>query len=260
MSQRTAENTRWGVGGGAVAWLVQSWNKLKSYIELELDGALTQIFTDPHAYIILKYGVESLWTAFIGGALIAVARDRKSQPDPIQVRPPGVVQTPVVAPVPPPVIRSSVIDMQKLRQELERDEGVRYEIYNDTRNLKTAGIGHLLTRQDPEYNEPVGTPVSEQRVQDWFSQDVSKAIADARALVPNLESHPSAVVHALINMAFNLGRTRLSKFKKTLSLINSRQYEEASLEALNSRWASQVGRRANRISVALANADNINLA
>ena len=53
---------------------------------------------------------------------------------------------------------------------------------------------------------------------------------------------------ALLNMAYNVGTPTLMKFQKTLGLLESGQYEEASKEVLNSRWAKQVGRRADFIS------------
>ena len=49
-------------------------------------------------------------------------------------------------------------------------------------------------------------------------------------------------------MAFNMGTNGLLKFKKTLALIESGDYQTASAEMLNSRWAKQVGSRAEKLS------------
>ena len=48
------------------------------------------------------------------------------------------------------------MNIEKLRKELEIDEGVKYEIYLDHLGLPTFGIGHLVTKSDPEFGEPVG--------------------------------------------------------------------------------------------------------
>ena len=56
------------------------------------------------------------------------------------------------------------MDIDKLREQLEIDEGVKYEIYKDHLGYTTCGIGHLILESDPEHGEPVGTAISEERV------------------------------------------------------------------------------------------------
>lgn len=153
------------------------------------------------------------------------------------------------------VVPPSRIDMTKLRNELVRDEGVRDEVYEDSLGNRTAGIGHLLIPSDKEYTKPVGTPVPKTRIDSWFASDITKAIADARSLVPQLETHPPEVVRAVINMAFNLGRKGLGEFRNTLKHINAREYQAAALESQNSLWADQVGARSDRIAAALSGAE-----
>ena len=48
-------------------------------------------------------------------------------------------------------------------------------------------------------------------------------------------------------MCFNLGRPRLSNFKKFLAALEEGDYEKAAVEMMDSRWASQVGDRAVRL-------------
>ena len=52
--------------------------------------------------------------------------------------------------------------------QLKIDEGVKYEIYKDHLGYPTFGVGHLITEDDPEYGEPVGTPITEERVRACF--------------------------------------------------------------------------------------------
>jgi len=52
----------------------------------------------------------------------------------------------------------------------------------------------------------------------------------------------------LINMVFNLGWPRLSKFNKMLLALDNGDFGRASEEMLDSRWARQVGNRAIELS------------
>ena len=52
------------------------------------------------------------------------------------------------------------MNIEQLRKELEVDEGVKYEIYNDHLGYPTFGIGHLVRDTDPEHGKEIGTPVS----------------------------------------------------------------------------------------------------
>tara|TARA_R110002167_G_scaffold19341_2_gene71521 strand:+ start:8592 stop:9008 length:417 start_codon:yes stop_codon:yes gene_type:complete len=63
---------------------------------------------------------------------------------------------------------------------------------------------------------------------------------------------PDAKQGVLINMCFNLGLTRLLKFKKMLAALEVKDYKEASIQMLDSKWAGQVGERAVRLSEAMA--------
>lgn len=60
---------------------------------------------------------------------------------------------------------------------------------------------------------------------------------------------PPGVRAALINMCFNLGITRLRGFKKMITALNIKNYTVAAEEALNSKWAMQVGKRAKDVAL-----------
>ena len=53
---------------------------------------------------------------------------------------------------------------------------------------------------------------------------------------------------AVIDMSFNLGATKLAGFAKTREALINKDYAEASKQMLDSKWAGQVGKRANRLS------------
>jgi lysozyme len=139
------------------------------------------------------------------------------------------------------------MNIDKLRDTLKIDEGVKYEIYNDHLGYPTFGIGHLVVESDAEHGQPVGTPVSEDRVNSVFEKDVAIMIDEAKKIFPNLEELPEEAQQVIVNMTFNMGRPRLSQFKKFIAGVNAGDWNKAAVEMMDSRWAKQVGARAERL-------------
>ena len=139
------------------------------------------------------------------------------------------------------------MNIDKLRDTLKIDEGVKYEIYNDHLGYPTFGIGHLVVESDEEYGKPVGTPVSEDRVNSVFEKDVAIMIDEAKKIFPNLDELPEEAQQVIVNMTFNMGRPRLSQFKKFIAGVNAGDWNKAAVEMMDSRWAKQVGARAERL-------------
>ena len=140
------------------------------------------------------------------------------------------------------------MDINKLREQLKIDEGVEYRVYNDHLGYKTLGIGHLVVPGDLEYDAPVGTHVSEDRVNEIFDKDVITYIDEAKKVFGNLEGMPEEAQQVIVNMCFNMGAPRLAKFKNFIRAIHDEDWATASVEMLDSKWATQVGPRANRLA------------
>ena len=139
------------------------------------------------------------------------------------------------------------MDIEKLREEIETDEGNVNEIYLDHLSLETFGIGHLVKNTDPEYGMPVGTPVSRKRINSCFDDDIQGTIEDCEKLYEDFYKLPEEVMLILCNMMYNLGYTRLSKFSKLKKAINENNWEEASKQMHQSKWRVQVPNRAERL-------------
>ena len=139
------------------------------------------------------------------------------------------------------------MNIEQLREELKEDEGCKYEIYLDHLGLPTHGIGHLITEWDEEYNKEVGTPVSEERVNNCFQTDVHGTIEECKKLFDKFDDLPEEVQLILCNMMFNMGRPRLSKFVKFRAAIDSNDWLECAIQMEDSRWHKQVTNRANRL-------------
>ena len=145
------------------------------------------------------------------------------------------------------------MNMEKLQEELENDEGCKYEIYNDHLGYPTFGIGHLILDSDPEHGSSTGTEVSEDRVKEAFENDVVGVVSDCETLYPDFEELPEEAQRIIANMMFNMGRTRLSKFKGMKYGVNTRDWNMAADEMVDSSWYKQVTNRADRLVTRMRN-------
>lgn len=134
-----------------------------------------------------------------------------------------------------------------LREQLEIDEGIKHEIYLDHLGLPTFGIGHLIKDSDPESGQPVGTPVSEERVIEAFESDLQSVIRDCNVLYSDFHNLPEEAQQIIANMMFNLGLPRLSKFRNMKACVEEKDWMGAGDEMMDSRWYNQVPNRAGRL-------------
>ena len=134
-------------------------------------------------------------------------------------------------------------------ETLKVDEGVVYEIYKDHLGYPTFGVGHLVLDSDPEHGQEVGTPVSEDRVKECFEKDLDTAINECVTLYGArfVDDWPDEVQQVLVNMMFNMGRTRLSKFKNFKAALDANDWKKAADEGRDSLWYRQVTNRAERL-------------
>ena len=145
------------------------------------------------------------------------------------------------------------MNIDRVRKQLEIDEGVVYEIYNDHLGYPTFGIGHLVRKTDPEYGLMVGDSVSKERVQEAFEADLSVACNECSILYYDWHKFPDEVQEILVNMMFNLGRPRLSKFKNMKKALDKRDWKLAAVEGRDSLRYRQVSNRAERLMTRMEN-------
>ena len=111
--------------------------------------------------------------------------------------------------------------------------------------------GYLLNRyvleSDEEYGAPLGTPVSESRVVEAFEQDCENVLRDCHILYEDFDDLPEEAQQVIANMMFNMGRPRLSKFKGMKRGVDSRDWNAAADEMVDSAWYRQVTNRADRL-------------
>ena len=134
----------------------------------------------------------------------------------------------------------------QLIAQIKRHEGKvtqngKHVPYQDHLGYWTIGYGRLI---DPK----LGGGISEGEAMFNLRNDLSNVYGELTHAYPWIEDLDAARRDVLINMCFNMGLTRLSKFVKMLAAIRAGAYEEAASELLDSRYASQVGARANELA------------
>ena len=145
------------------------------------------------------------------------------------------------------------MNRERVQSQLAVDEGIVHAIYLDHLGYPTFGIGHLIKEEDPEHGLEVGTAVSEERVTEAFQADLDIAISECQALYDQWDGFPGEVQEILVNMMFNLGRTRLSKFKNMKAALDNADWSTAAVEGRDSLWYQQVSNRAERLMGRLEN-------
>ena len=140
------------------------------------------------------------------------------------------------------------MNLIKLQDEIADDEGVMYETYRCSLGHLTGGIGHLITEWDEEmYSGPVGTKIPHEQVDKWFNMDITRTIEDCKIIFTTFDSLPQDAQLVIANMCFQLGRPRLSKFKKFIAAVNDENWMLAGEEMQDSRWYKQTTNRADRL-------------
>lgn len=125
--------------------------------------------------------------------------------------------------------------------QLSEDEGFRQCAYNDSLGLNTIGFGHLV-KQGENFDKCITMP----QAFDMLHKDYYTAVHSVEKRYPWAEGEVKLV---LINMSYQLGETRLAKFKQTLKYLKQEDYSNAAIEMMDSRWARQTKDRALRLAV-----------
>jgi len=125
---------------------------------------------------------------------------------------------------------------QIAKQQLLRHEGKRSLPYKDSLGILTIGIGRNLEKG-----------LSDDEIDFLFENDLAEAELAARRLVTVFDKLTPNRKAVILNLAFNLGETRLSKFVNTLKAINEFRYEDAAKGMENSLWYKQVGNRSKEL-------------
>ncbi len=169
---------------------------------------------------------------------------------------------------------------KELKEMIIRHEGKREWVYDDAtgnrlkegdvaKGNRTIGVGFNLDRDGAQeiiassgldYNALYNGEecLSDSKINDLLEEDINSAARNAKNYIGEtyFESLPSKAKNILINMSFNLGPTRLGKFKRLRTALQKRTYNAAADEMKNSRWYTQTGNRARELTNAMRALDN----
>ena len=151
------------------------------------------------------------------------------------------------------------MNKEVLKEQIKRHEGEVLEIYKDSLGYLTFGVGHLVREDDPEFGQPEGTPVSQERVDEVYEHDFDNHVEETIHLFESKGGEdfyalPEDIQHVLINMTFNLGGTRFAKFNNMWKGVIECDWEKMAVEMEDSRWFKQVGRRSVELQEMVRNA------
>jgi len=126
------------------------------------------------------------------------------------------------------------LNLEVLKSQLVKHEGLRLKPYKDSVGKITIGVGRNL--------DDVG--ISEGEAMLLLDHDISNVFIDLDKFLPWWRSLSETRQLVLSDMCFNLGIVRLKRFRKALEAMEARAWYEAADEMLDSTWANQVGSRA----------------
>jgi lysozyme len=91
--------------------------------------------------------------------------------------------------------------------------------------------------------------ISMYAAEELLREDMNTHTDELYRALPWIQAYEAPVREAVINMAFNLGITRLLGFKGFLRELQARNYTMAAIEMLDSKWHREdVGPRAVRLA------------
>ena len=125
-----------------------------------------------------------------------------------------------------------------LLKSIKYHEGFRSRVYKCTEGYDTIGYGFAI--KDLEMDEDIAELILLRKL-----EKLQHRIASVFGWWYN---SPKTVKNVVTNMCYQLGVTGFSKFKQTIYYLETEQYEEASLEMLDSLWAKQTPNRAKELS------------
>mgnify|MGYP001615460746 CR=1 FL=1 len=128
--------------------------------------------------------------------------------------------------------------MENLHEQLIRDEGMVLHAYRDSLGFLTVGVGHNLDAKN----------ITKRAAMVILDDDIADARMGLMAKWPWMRELSPARLGAFINLAFNMGIGGLATFKNTLKAAEEGRWADVSRGLLDSKYARQVGERAQRVA------------
>ena len=125
-----------------------------------------------------------------------------------------------------------------LIDSIKEHEGYVGIVYKDSLGIDTIGYGFAI--KDLELDRDICDIILERKLH-TLEDSVNFKFSWYIYMPPEIKD-------VVMEMCYQLGVNGFSKFKKTISYLQNRQFEEASVEMLDSLWAKQTPNRAKELS------------
>ena len=152
-------------------------------------------------------------------------------------------------------------DRDELIKQIAHHEGVVLKVYKDSLGIDTIGIGRNLEHRGIEdlelahiektMSEIYENGITEQDAYFLAHRDIEIVEKELLASRPVVEELDNIRQRVLVDMAFNMGIPRLTKFYRMWSAINELDFKSAAVEMLDSLWARQVKSRSDTLAYAM---------
>lgn len=143
-----------------------------------------------------------------------------------------------------------MLDVEKIKKDLERDEGKINHAYQDSEGYWTIGVGHLIDKRKQG-------SIPNFIIEALLEYDIDEKSKELDKIIPFWRNLDALRQRVLLNMAFNLGVGNLMGFKRFLQALRDSDYTLASIEMMDSKWARQVGKRAERLSKMMRTGEDV---
>tara|TARA_R100000008_G_scaffold73111_1_gene51475 strand:- start:1057 stop:1467 length:411 start_codon:yes stop_codon:yes gene_type:complete len=125
-----------------------------------------------------------------------------------------------------------------LKESIKKHEGYVGIVYKDSLGIDTIGYGFAI--KDLELDEDICDMILDRKLKDLESM--------VKLKFDWFKYMPPEIKEVVMEMCYQLGVTGVSKFKKTIAYLQNKQWDEASVEMLDSLWAKQTPNRAKEMS------------
>ena len=140
---------------------------------------------------------------------------------------------------------------QEFKEHIKDREGFRDEVYLDTLDKPTCGVGHLLSpAENEQYN--IGDTVPQDILDEWLLHDLNKAWQAATAQAEEIGIESTEFLVALASVNFQLGTRWTNKFPSAYQALKAKDYNEAIKQVSTgsgtdgqSKWKEQTPVRVN---------------
>ena len=122
-----------------------------------------------------------------------------------------------------------------MKEEIKEEEGYSNKVYFDHLGYGTIGYGHLVKPLD---NFVEGKVYDNKELEKLLEYDFQIAYQDGMSLTKDIDI-PDEAKEIVIHMCFQMGKPKVSKFKKMFEALNKKDYDGASKEMLDSLWAKK---------------------